>query len=152
MIKKEDAGTRVIKRIVIHVSDSPDTRDIGVKEIRQWHVEERGWKDVGYNYVVRRSGVVEPGRPLNQIPAHTVGHNSNSIGICWVGRDRPTYDQRQALWELVLDLLDTFELQVSDVYGHKELAPGGKTCPNLDCDVFRNELKIHEPKWRDGND
>lgn len=130
---------RKIARIIVHCSDSPDKLDIGAKEIAEWHLQ-RGFKTIGYHFVVRRDGSIETGRPIDQVGAHVAGHNSDSIGICWVGRDRPTAFQRESLIEQIWDLLDQFHLQVSDVYGHKELNPG-KSCPNLDMPAFRKELE-----------
>jgi hypothetical protein len=31
-----------IKKVIIHAADTPADMDIGVAEIRRWHVEERG--------------------------------------------------------------------------------------------------------------
>lgn len=144
-------SVRVIRKLVWHTSDSPDTMDIGAKEIKRWHTDPppkgNGWSDIGYAYVVRRDGSIELGHDVDLIGSHVKGHNHDSIGMVWVGRDRPTYDQRQAMWELTLQLLDTYSLTVDDVYGHKELA-AGKQCPVISMDVFREELKVHEPKWK----
>lgn len=37
--------------------------------------------------MIRRNGVVEEGRPIEQSGAHVAGHNHDSIGICLVGGD-----------------------------------------------------------------
>jgi N-acetyl-anhydromuramyl-L-alanine amidase AmpD len=129
--------------IILHTSDSPDTLDVGVREVREWHVKGRGWKDVGYHYVIRRNGAIEDGRPVDQRGAHCEGKNAESIGICWIGRDRMTEVQRESMYELVSDLLDEFGLKSKDVYGHREFN-AGKTCPNFDPEDFRNDLR----KWR----
>lgn len=128
---------RAIRKIVIHCSDSPDDRDIGVKEIDSWH-RQKGWSSCGYHFVVRRDGTIEKGRPVAQIGAHVAGHNSDSIGICWIGRNSISDKQRAALIELVETLLIEYKLQPENVLGHKELDPH-KTCPNLDMDELRKE-------------
>lgn len=74
-----------VREIIIHCSATPASMDIGVEEIRQWHVEERGWSDIGYHYVIRRDGTLEKGRPLTRMGAHVRGRNKNTIGICLVG-------------------------------------------------------------------
>ena len=51
--------------IVIHCADTYEDMDIGAEDIRKWHVEERGWSDIGYHKVIRRDGTVEDGRDLN---------------------------------------------------------------------------------------
>lgn len=52
-----------VREIIVHCSDTlpswMDGRDIAdqVKEIRRWHVEERGWKDIGYHWIIGRYSV-----------------------------------------------------------------------------------------------
>ncbi len=134
-------GERIIKQLVLHCSDSPDSMvEIGVKEITKWH-QERGWRTCGYHYVIRRSGKIEFGRAEFEVGAHVKGHNDDTIGICWVGRDKLGFEQERVLMGLVKSLLIKYKLDVSDVVGHRELAPlSGKTCPNLDMDAFRAKL------------
>lgn len=140
-----------IAKIVVHCSDSPDNLDIGVPEIRSWHTAKppagRGWADVGYHYVVRRSGVVEVGRYENgdsvlegkEIGAHVQGENSDSLGVCWVGRDQLAPVQRTALLRQVLHLMNLHDVPVAKVFGHYEFNPA-KTCPNLKMNDFRLAL------------
>lgn len=131
---------RQIKSIVVHVSDSEDSIDIGVREIRDWHVNGNGWSDIGYHYVIRRNGVIERGREDENIGAHVRGHNADSIGICWVGRKFISSKQMKSLLTLIRGLAHKYDLDVTeDVYGHYELDPN-KTCPNLDMDLIRAEL------------
>ena len=130
---------RTIDRIVIHCADTPPTMDIGSDEIRQWHIKERGWKDIGYHYVIRRNGIVEKGRDLDhdgdvdeEVGAHVAGFNSHSIGICLVGgkpKANFTVEQWDSLKKLVKGLSFTYK-QV-EVVGHCDLDPH-KTCPQFD--------------------
>jgi len=75
---------RPIEGIVIHCADTPASMDIGADEIRAWH-RERGWRDIGYHWVIRRDGTVEAGQPEQEPGAHVAGHNSRTIGVCLVG-------------------------------------------------------------------
>jgi hypothetical protein len=140
-----------ITKLVLHCSDSPDNVDIGAAEIKRWHTTPppsgRGWSDIGYHYVVRRSGRVESGRFENgdsvlegkEIGAHVAGENSDSLGICWVGRTYPTAPQMEALLALVKRLMGDHGIPSNRVFGHYEFNPA-KTCPNLDMDAFRARL------------
>lgn len=142
-----------IARIILHCSDSPDNVDIGVKEIRAWHTAKppngRGWRDIGYHYVVRRNGVVEVGRYENgdsvlegtEIGAHVAGHNRDALGICWVGRKAPTRAQKLSLLKHVLYLMDLHAIPIEQVYGHYEFDKN-KTCPNLDMEKTRREISL----------
>jgi len=98
---------RNIEEIIIHCSATPEGRDVSTEEIRQWHLD-RGWSDIGYHFVVELDGTVYDGRPLEIAGAHARGHNSQSIGICYVGgvdsdmeaKDTRTNEQAIALVEL----------------------------------------------------
>ena len=133
---------RPINEIIIHCADTPPswgsnmTPEQQRDEIRRWHVEERGWSDIGYHYVITRNGVVVQGRSLDKIGAHVKGHNKGTIGICLVGgkggtahdkfRENFTKEQDFALRKLIDELKDRF-VSVNKVSGHNEYA--AKACP-----------------------
>lgn len=134
--RKRNSSERYIDTLIIHCSDTPPTMDIGVKEIRKWHVEDNGWSDIGYHYVIRRNGVVEAGRDLNTIGSHCSGYNKTSIGICLVGgrkdknnKELFTTEQYDSLEGLVCNLKAAISLKVK-VKGHRDFNPA-KTCPNF---------------------
>ncbi len=152
------------KRIIIHCSDSLWG---SAPEIRKWHSDPKpkgnGWKDIGYQYVIDNgvikhdyylgcmNGAIEVGRPIDgdiiaessEKGAHAYGYNSNSIGICMIGKDKFTPNQIGKLIDLVSDLMVKFEIELENVLGHYELDPR-KTCPNIDMSSFRNLLiKTH---------
>lgn len=112
--------------------------DIGAEEIRAWHVDERGWSDIGYHYVIRRNGRIELGRDLGDVGAHVRGYNSVSVGICLVGgidetgepEDNFTPSQKQAMDSLVA-VLGRIYGPLIEVAGHCDLDPN-KDCPCFD--------------------
>lgn len=127
---------RHINEIIIHCSATPEGRDYTVADIDRWH-KARGWRGIGYHYVIYRDGSVHAGRPVEQIGAHCTGHNANSIGICYIGgvaadgktpKDTRTPAQRIALRELVEELMAKYP--EATVHGHREFAP--KACPSFD--------------------
>jgi len=118
-----------INLLVVHCSATPPSRDIGVSEIRGMH-RQRGFKDVGYHYVIRRDGRIEKGRPDNVIGAHVSGHNNGSLGICLVGgvkADGKTAEanftpaQYAALETLLKDLHGRYP--AARICGHRDLSP-----------------------------
>lgn len=137
---------RKITKIIVHCSDSPDSGSIDVETIRQWH-KDKGWHDIGYHYVVTRAGQIQEGRPVDVKGAHVKGENMYSIGVCWVGRNDITREAHTALCVLLLDLLEVYNLPVSQIMGHFELNPK-KTCPNLNMDMLR-ELLTSLRSWDD---
>ena len=119
--------------------------DIGVKEIRRWHMRApRSWSDVGYHYVIRRDGSIEQGRDITRIGAHVKGFNNHSIGICWVGglneetkkaEDNRTSEQKMALRMQVDRLLTASPDAV--LMGHNDFPNVSKDCPCFDvCDWY----------------
>ena len=131
---------RVINKIIIHCAATPEGKDYTVDQIRQWHTSPKpkgnGWKDIGYHFVIYRDGSVHPGRPIEQIGAHTSGYNANSIGICYIGgcakdgktpKDTRTTEQKAALVKLVTELRRRFPN--ASVHGHNEFA--NKACPSF---------------------
>lgn len=144
-----------IVNIIVHCSDSPDSLDIGVKEIRAWHTapvpKGRGWREIGYHYVVRLTGAVENGRFENgdpflvasEVGAHVAGHNRGTLAVCRVGRLEAAMPlaQRAALVGLLAALCRRLGLPATAVLGHAEVAPeSGKTCPNLDMHNLRRDV------------
>lgn len=123
---------RPIHMIVVHCSDSPAALDIGAEEIDRWH-KQRGWQGIGYHFVIRRSGAVETGRPLETPGAHVVGHNKHSIGVCLVGGHRGEADFTFAQWAALRELLDDLvsKFPGAAVLGHRDLDEG-KKCPGFD--------------------
>ena len=123
---------RSITQIIIHCSATPEGKDFTVSDIDRWH-RQRGFKMVGYHYVIRLDGTIEQGRPLEMIGAHCTGHNAHSIGICYIGgldrsgnpKDTRTQVQKDVLWSLVKSLQKRFP--DATVHGHMEFA--NKACP-----------------------
>ena len=121
--------------ITVHCSATSPQQDIGAAEIRQWH-KSKGWRDVGYHFVIRRNGQVEIGRPLSQTGAHVKGHNKANIGVCVIGgcnanqqpQDNFTLAQRKALFGLVAALQAQFLICDEHVKGHKDWG-ANKACP-----------------------
>ncbi|MEV5550256.1 peptidoglycan recognition protein [Streptomyces sp. NPDC052309] len=60
-----------------------------IRSIYRYHVKSMGWRDIGYNFVVDKCGKIYEGRaggvakPV--LGAHTLGFNSNSMGIAVLG-------------------------------------------------------------------
>lgn len=124
---------RQINEIIIHCAGSQG--DISIDEVRRIHVEEKGYLDVGYHYLIRVNGNIEVGRPVKKIGAHTRGHNSKSIGICLAGGyDGTTGDfseeQLDSLFLLIHGLEDVYP-DIDKITGHNTYTDN-KTCPNFD--------------------
>jgi N-acetylmuramoyl-L-alanine amidase len=56
-----------------------------IAEVTRWHVEDRGWSDCGYHYLIDRDGKVGTARPVERNGAHVRGHNKGTIGVSLFG-------------------------------------------------------------------
>lgn len=136
---------RKINEIILHCSATVEGKDFTVKDIDKWH-KSRGFKGIGYHYVIYRDGTVAPGRNINEIGAHTTGHNSYSIGICYIGgldkngkaKDTRTPEQKLAMYKLVSDLLRCYP--EARVGCHNEFA--NKACPCFNRFQFLREYDL----------
>lgn len=128
---------RTITLIIIHCSAVTPSQTSSAAQIDQWH-KARGWKGIGYHYVIRRDGTIENGRPEHQIGAHCLNHNRHSIGICYEGgldargqpSDTRTPEQKAVLRALITDLHRSYPRAI--ILGHRDLNPG-RACPCFDA-------------------
>ena len=130
-------STRTINEIIVHCSATPEGKDYTLDTIRQWHLQ-RGFSDIGYHYVIHPDGKVEEGRDVNIAGAHCSGHNSKSIGICYIGgmtadnkkaKDTRTREQRSSLWAYLKALREFYPN--AKIHGHRDFA--AKDCPSFDA-------------------
>ena len=143
---------RTITLIVIHCSAVRPDQTSSADDIEKWH-KRRGFKCIGYHYVIRRDGTIELGRPEWEIGAHChvagQNHNKYSIGICYEGgldirgqpADTRTAEQKQALHRLLEQLHERYPRAV--IVGHHDLNPY-KDCPCI-IDVA-HEYQDLQPK------
>ncbi len=133
-----------VSEIILHCTATPASRNVTVADVDSWH-RARGFKMIGYHYLVMLDGTVAAGRPEDMIGAHCKGHNSRSIGVCYVGgldvrgnaADTRTPGQRRALRELIADLMERYPS--ATVHGHREFA--AKACPCFDAAAEYSSLK-----------
>ena len=156
---------RDIREIIIHCADTPEGRNNTVADITAWH-KARGFRTIGYHFVIYLDGSIHKGRPIEEVGAHCKegGHNRHSIGICYIGgaewrdgvdangkpikgedgktklipKDTRTPAQRKALAELCHELKRKYPL--ATIHGHNEFA--NKSCPSFNVQEWRKEVKL----------
>ena len=132
-----------VSEIILHCADTRPDWMAGhrlaekVAEIRRWHIQERGWRDIGYHWVVDLDGAVAPGRAETEIGAHVEGHNCGTLGICLLGGyGAPADDlfaknftaaQAAAVLRLIAEIKR--RTTVRKVSGHNDHA--AKACPGF---------------------
>jgi N-acetylmuramoyl-L-alanine amidase len=128
---------RNIKEIIVHCAATPEGKDFTVADIKKWHLA-RGFNDIGYHYVIYRDGSVHKGRSEDVVGAHCTGHNTNSIGVCYIGgvatdgktpKDTRTAEQKSALLGVLKQLKSKYPN--ATIHGHRDFA--AKACPSFDA-------------------
>lgn len=126
--------SRSISEIIVHCAATPEGKNFTVEQIRDWHVNGRGWKDIGYHFVIYLDGSIHAGRPVEQVGAHCLNHNQHSIGVCYIGgctaegkkaKDTRTPAQKKVLLELLTELRSIYPK--ARIHSHSDFA--NKACP-----------------------
>ncbi len=134
---------RKIDKIIVHCTATKVGQRVTVADIDRWH-KQRGFRCIGYHFVVMPDGTVFTGRPVEDVGAHCKGQNQNSIGVCYVGgldtkgepSDTRTHQQRTALRNFLVEL----KRQFPDVaiHGHRDFA--NKACPCFDATAEYSDI------------
>lgn len=142
-----------VDTIVIHITDS-SWGDVAA--VDEWH-KDRGWAGIGYHHLITNcfptryrfeakrpdllsDGVVHIGRSEKYRGAHVKGHNWHSIGVALIGKHGLfTSKQLQSAINLCCELKEKYPIE--RILGHFELFEG-KTCPDLDMDLFREWVDL----------
>jgi len=120
------------RKIIVH-HGGRGTEDWTARRVHEDHitrVTDDGvpWIGIGYNAWIRPDGLIEQGRPLECVGAHTLGENSDSVGIGLAGNldeHPPTRAQMDALVSLIRHCRSRWgDLPV---YGHNYYNP--TSCP-----------------------
>lgn len=127
-----------VSKIIVHCSATREGDDsINAEVIDRWH-KARGWKGIGYHFVILLDGKIETGRMINKCGAHTKGYNCSSIGICYIGgvekdgktpKDTRTPEQIASMLELLRVLRKMYP--DAKIHSHRDFAP--KACPSFDA-------------------
>ena len=154
-------------KVVLHCSDSFFGN---AALISRWHSlpppEGRGWSGIRYHYVIlngwltssvyhpRFNGHIETGRPLDNDPvlndtevgSHVKGYNTNSVGICLIGKSGQfTTEQLNASLRLLYDLEEQFGS--IEIVQHSDLDPGKPYCAGLDMRRYKNNYSNYKAIW-----
>jgi N-acetylmuramoyl-L-alanine amidase len=140
MLKMQEILPNKPKKVILHCTDSDDAQDwIDVNEIDKWH-KARGWRGVGYHWIICRDGNIQVGRLENEMGAHTFGQNRDSIGVCWVGSKLPSEAQIESLFTIFRRAKKKYDIGWDKWFGHYEF-DDKKTCPNINMKIFRDQLR-----------
>jgi N-acetylmuramoyl-L-alanine amidase len=128
-----------IHTIVVHYSATyPDTY-VDRSIIDRWH-KDRGFREIGYHWVITRDGTLQEGRPEGTMGAGVRGHNSaDIIHVCWAGGLERATGPNKGVWnpakvqeDRLVELIRNIQKRhpkATTVVGHIDLGPS--QCPGL---------------------
>jgi len=131
---------RDINLIVYHCSATEQGKDYSLREITRWH-KLRGFRTIGYHFIIHPDGKVETGRKIEEMGAHAKGYNGNSIGVSYIGGllKGKSFDTRTTAQIHSLRAID----QVL-----KSIYPGAKSVGHRDLSVDLNgDGAISKDEW-----
>jgi hypothetical protein len=131
------SGRQTPTRATIHHTVTP-TRDsmspqARLRQIQSFHMNVRGWCDIGYNYLVSRDGRVWRGRGAVTVGAHVANANTGNVGISFMGTHTSTAATATQLCSAARVLARLHQdyrglaLTRTEVKGHRQY--GGTACP-----------------------
>ena len=123
---------RKVDKVFIHCSANDNEIFAGhrlYQFIREIHVDQNGWSDVGYHFLIDKVGQVMAGRSLEKIPAAQKGHNTGSIAIMVHGLEDFTGASMEALQKLCKQINEAYDCKLT-FHGHCEVSD--KACPVFD--------------------
>jgi len=119
---------QVLNTIIVHHSSLPFWQ--GPREVQQLHMQQWGFADIGYHFLINLWGQLYEGRSLTVRGAHTAGFNTGTIGVVLLDNFEqypPTVLQLGKLTALGRCLAQRYSL--THLAGHRDFLPGQTVCP-----------------------
>lgn len=126
------------------------TLQAGIAEmqfIQDFHMNTRGWKDIGYHYCIDDSGRIYEGVPDSIVGTHAGGANTGNIGVSMMGYFEsvsPPPLMIQGLIDLYAYLSWFYGINPDSLMGHRDYTPT-TTCPGeaayAKLEEIRNEVR-----------
>lgn len=108
--------------------------------IQNYHMDDRGWNDIGYNFAVGGDQTVYAGRGWGVVGAHAPPYNRKSIGIVIIGDYRETLPAKATL-RVARDLIRC-GISMGKIRGNYQLI-GHRQARQTECpgDALFNEIQ-----------
>lgn len=137
-------------RIVIHHTVSENTSDFSRAQahahahwVQDLHLDDNGWVDTGYHFLVSRGGWITEGRHGSLqalgggrsfvLGAHTSGQNEQALGIACEGAYHAGAVPPGAQWEVLVTLCAyvcvRYGIAAGQIFGHMDY--GSTLCPGV---------------------
>ena len=155
--------------LILHCTATLAHQDFRREEIDAMH-RRRGFKGIGYHFLIALDGTIEAGRkPLDSVGSHVRGFNETTLGIAYVGglrssdakpTDTRTPAQTEAMIRLCRDLIKRYPKAV--ILGHRDLSPDldndgvvephewMKSCPCFDAGPWAKSVGLPGARYANG--
>lgn len=121
-----------VRHVIVHHSAGSNTNTDYANTVRNiylFHTQDRGWSDIGYNFLIGQDGSIFQGRSFGDSSldsddirgAHFCGSNSGTMGICMMGNFNtavPSDTSVTSLTRLISWKLQKESLQPFEDYAH----------------------------------
>lgn len=139
-----------VYRLAIHHTESPTVDKLSpaarMRQIQSYHMDVKGWCDIGYHYLVSRDGRIWEGRPVAQLGSHAGGANTGNVGVALMGSHDTTpvtETQIDSLAQVIRAVATGYGIAIDRgvIKGHRQYketsCPGNKLMAQLDGIVER---------------
>lgn len=150
------------KNITIHHTGVPDSDGpdpaVRLRQMQAYHIDTRGWCDIGYHFIVSKSGKIYQGISSEERSGIHVGNNNyENVGISLIGnfeKQRLIEPQRGATAKILGWVANTYNIPFTrpSVRGHREWKGASTDCPGkhtlniLDELIFEAKASIEGPR------
>lgn len=134
---------RTINKLIIHCTATKASQPVTVEDITRWH-RQRGFRTIGYHFLIDINGHIHLGRPLAEAGAHCRGHNAHSIGVAYAGgigaNGKPENTLTLAQAAALNQIIQSMKLKFPGItiHGHNEFA--NKACPCFDVQEYLKKV------------
>jgi uncharacterized protein (TIGR03437 family) len=150
--------THLIVHHTVNSNTAPDWPAV-VRSIWSFHIFDRGYSDIGYNYLIDPNGVIYEGRSGgdNVLGAHFSGVNAGTMGVALIGtftNGLPSPKARESLRRLLAWKADQRDLvpyltalhassglPLKVIAGHRD-GPSPTECPGEALYLFLPQLRV----------
>lgn len=136
---------REIKYIVVHCTATPP--EAKVESILRYWREQKGWKNPGYHYMIKRNGEIVQLLSEDLVANGVKNYNQPSVHISYIGGvdknnlplDNRTDEQKLALYKKLMELHKKYP--AATILGHRDFPGVTKACPSFDVKTWLKEYK-----------
>jgi hypothetical protein len=132
--------------------DTLAEQEAKMREIQRYHMDNNGWSDIGYAFVVfqpygtlRRARAFQ-GRPTKYVPAAQANHNTRTLPICVVAG--PDNEIKRNTRYVIEQLINRYP-SVKVVGGHRDVVatscPGDKLYAQIPTIARATGRKVYKP-------